>query len=521
MEIAEQRDVLKDVFGIVEDGEKRLVDSYSSTEFEEILKVLWAVWNQQFWDYFVAHVADDIADGMSPQTRRTIGIKDDLYYNNALECQKFCYKQKIHKVKTENEPGVKTSQCSWAEVIEVYQNMVQETRNNIQRAVIGRGPFQLASEFSHFECSEERWRTMTPEERRKHLAQFDPFMRFDKICTSEVILPMPSDVIKECPQSFQKDDEIFISYSSNDGGFIDHQDVQVLTMETSIREAKQVSGTGAQGSSRNLTPPSSVSTASTYVSSELSSLNPSMGESTISKQIGNFEDSGLTDCMKGSWANAQIIINKNGVGRFPGLPSKPVVISLSQGDTCHVVSISRSHVIQCDEKCPKYKMHKLCAHTIAFALESGLLYDVCRNYKQSISFMVQSLIPARVGKKENERRARKRKSNEQYDSRHVSDFNNRIEVTVDDTSLTEGYEVVFIQETSALGCYGCKCRIRQKASDLVPGEPYDIFLRSKEYRAFRRRGSASTAVSISKDPEYVYYHPLKSCVPGKNIGQEI
>lgn len=38
MEITEQRDVLKDVFGIVEDGEKRLVDSYSSTEFEEILK---------------------------------------------------------------------------------------------------------------------------------------------------------------------------------------------------------------------------------------------------------------------------------------------------------------------------------------------------------------------------------------------------------------------------------------------------------------------------------------------------
>lgn len=66
MEIAEQRDVLKDVFGIVEDGEKRLVDSYSSTQFEEKLKVLWAVWNQQFWDYFVAHVADDIADGMSP-----------------------------------------------------------------------------------------------------------------------------------------------------------------------------------------------------------------------------------------------------------------------------------------------------------------------------------------------------------------------------------------------------------------------------------------------------------------------
>ena len=89
--------------------------------------------------------------------------------------------------------------------------------------------------------------------------------------------------------------------------------------------------------------------------------------------------------------------------------------------------------------------------------------------------MVQSLIPARVGKKGKERRAQKRKSNEQYGSRDVSGFNNRIEVTVDDTSLTKGYEVVFIQETAALGCYGCKCKIRQKASDPVPGEPYDIF----------------------------------------------
>ena len=138
-------------------------------------------------------------------------------------------------------------QCSWVEAIEIYQNMVQETRNNIQRTVTETGPFQLASEFSLFEFNGEKWRTMTPEERRKHLSQFDPFMGFDKTCTSEVILPMPSEVIKECPQFFQKDDEILISYSSNDGRFIDNQDVQVLTMEKGIREAKQVSRTRAQG----------------------------------------------------------------------------------------------------------------------------------------------------------------------------------------------------------------------------------------------------------------------------------
>lgn len=53
----------------------------------------------------------------------------------------------------------------------------------------------------------------------------------------------------------------------------------------------------------------------------------------------------------------------------------------------------------------------------------------------------------------------------------VTGFSNRTEVTVDDTSLIEGYEVGFVQETSALGCYGCEGKIQQKASDPVPGEP--------------------------------------------------
>ena len=67
------------------------------------------------------------------------------------------------------------------EAIEIYKTMLQEARNNIQRAVIGKGPFQLAPEFSHLECSDQQWMEMTPEERRKHLAKFDPFVGIDKL----------------------------------------------------------------------------------------------------------------------------------------------------------------------------------------------------------------------------------------------------------------------------------------------------------------------------------------------------
>ena len=48
IELAEKRNILKDVFGSVEDGEKGLVDSGNSVEFDERLQVLKAVWNPEF-----------------------------------------------------------------------------------------------------------------------------------------------------------------------------------------------------------------------------------------------------------------------------------------------------------------------------------------------------------------------------------------------------------------------------------------------------------------------------------------
>lgn len=108
IELGEQRNILKDVFGSIEDGEKGLVDSGNSVEFDERLQVLKAVWNPEFGDYFVTYVADDMKEGMAPEIRRIIGLKDDFYYDNALECQNFRYKQKIEEAKKEKEPGVKT-----------------------------------------------------------------------------------------------------------------------------------------------------------------------------------------------------------------------------------------------------------------------------------------------------------------------------------------------------------------------------------------------------------------------------
>lgn len=73
------------------------------------------------------------------------------------------------------------------------------------------------------------------------------------------------------------------------------------------------------------------------------------------------------------------------------------------------------------------------------------------------------------------------------------------------------YEVVFIAQTKATTCYGCKGRVQDKASDSPPPAPHDIFLRHKECHVYQRSGESK--IRITKTPEVVYYHPLCSCAP--------
>ena len=221
-----------------------------------------------------------------------------------------------------------------------------------------KGPFQFVPEFSHLECSEQQWIEMTPEECRKHLAKFDPFVGIDKLCKSDAILPMPS--IGNSSQSFSsKSHETMEIFSSEDEESFKWEDVPDL--RTSASEVKEVSSSEGRGSSRRVVLPSVTSTCiSSTITSPGSSTDgtnesSSLGESACARNIGQFPDSGLPEYLKGSWINAQKIIDKNGVGSFPGSQSKRVVISLSQGDVCHTVTISRSRQLQCDEKCPNIR----------------------------------------------------------------------------------------------------------------------------------------------------------------------
>lgn len=200
--------------------------------------------------------------------------------------------------------------------------------------------------------------------------------------------------------------------------------------------------------------------------------------------ISSFTDSGLPEFLKGSWTNANKIVQLDGIGSFPNDNSRRIVISLSR-PLPHTVQIAGKK-LACVE-CPRYDECGICAHTIAIAHHLGMLSDYVKSYQVPLKRMVSSTIPNGAGKKDNERKTvRKRKANPPRD---VSQYGDRIDVDASNESDTGSpYEVIFVSDTKATTCYGCKGRVRDKASNPPPPAPHDILLRHMECRVYRRRG---------------------------------
>ena len=119
---------------------------------------------------------------------------------------------------------------------------------------------------------------------------------------------------------------------------------------------------------------------------------------------------------------------------------------------------------KCDNNCPRYKECAICAHTIAVAHDSQNLSELLRGYTVPLKKMVDDCVPAGSGKNESEKRmSRKRKS---HPERDVSGYGDRVgagqlpkPTEIDDDNMP--YELVFIKDTVATTCYGCKGKVRE------------------------------------------------------------
>ena len=132
----------------------------------------------------------------------------------------------------------------------------------------------------------------------------------------------------------------------------------------------------------------------------------------------------------------------------------------------------------------------------------GMLEELVAAYQVPLGQVLQPRIPGGAGKKDNERSRERQRMDRP--PRDVSEYGERVEAPTA-SKESSPYELVFIKDTSATTCYGCKGKVREKRSSLPPPPPYDLFVR---YCESARRNQDPN----SSNPEMVYFHPLKSCV---------
>lgn len=446
--------IISDIFGNETKKEKGLIDSVSKDDFLEKADVLYSKWDNlekevrpgshpEFSTYFRRHIEEDMATGMILPVRRSAGLRDEFFYNNAQECFNFKFKSKILEKKMVTGSGYRPNiKCTWIEAITAYKEFLECTRRDHL--------VTLSPSLKHLERNAVEWSKMTESARLKHVQRLNLSLTEYK---DEFCLPASNLPAAEC------------------------------------------TATSA-------------------------SVLQSTSEENETNTIGPFEVSGLPEFLKGSWENAKKIVNLGGVGPHPSDSSKRCVLSLSQPIT-HTVTASRSS-FKCDSNCPRYKECSICAHTIAVAHGCQKLSEFLKEYKVPLKKMVADCVPVGSGKKENEKKmSRKRKS---YPERDLSDYGDRIStarlpkpVEVNDDNTP--YEVVFVKDTAATTCYGCKGKVRERPSDTPPPPPYDIFIRHLERRVYNRRGE--TKLNVSKTPEMVYYHPTKRCCINLQNGKEL
>lgn len=431
---AVRKEILEDIFGSDSKLEKGIIDSESGEEFLAKVESVSAKWDKleeditkedpRFSRYFQRHVEEDMKNGMLLPVRRKAGLNDEFFYNNVQESWNAVFKGKIKEKKVLEGIGYRPElKCTWSEAIKLYKHSVLNARRDIQRAVLGKGPFSLNTQYQYLTVTDARWSIMSRQDRQKHL-----------------------ETLGAAFEEEAEDEDADTTYTSS----VDNDHLEVM---------------------------------------------------------GKFENSGLPEFLRGSWSNAGQILSLEGIVPYPNSKEKHLVISLSR-PISHTVEV-KARNLTCSE-CPRYNERGICAHTLAVAHQLGRLQEYTKSYQVPLANMVAPTIPNGAGKKENEKKSRKRKSNS---PRVVANYGNRVEAETfneeaEDLSL---HEVVFIVDTKATTCYGCKGHVRNNASDPPPPAPHNIFLRHREHRVFKRRGE--TKIRISKTPESVYYHPLRSCAP--------
>ena len=237
-----------------------------------------------------------------------LGCPPEPFTTNASESIKAMLKRKLEYKRSELPV-----------FIDKVKELVNEQQKELERAVIGRGKYQLKQEYQYLQVTESRWFVMTQEQRKNHLSKLQAVVLKSTIGENELdVCSKPSN--SPAPSSLQ--------LSSSFNG--DNAAVQMSTSsELSV----------------------DVNTATTLVNIPIT-------------------------CLEGIWIKAKKLMETDGaIAPAPGqLPEARMVLSYS-GKPPHMVTPKKNGNFSCDSSCPNWKSLASYSHSAAVAETNGRLQE--------------------------------------------------------------------------------------------------------------------------------------------------
>ena len=150
-----------------------LVDAADSVKFQEKMDILVREWRgmslpssadiERFIGWFVAHKAPIIQDSMLCSIREECGLGSPptTFTTNACETANSMLK---------NQANYKRSEMF--EFLQKLKQLISEQEREIERALIGRGKYELRPQYLSFHVQEVKWFMMSVPQREQHLKKF-------------------------------------------------------------------------------------------------------------------------------------------------------------------------------------------------------------------------------------------------------------------------------------------------------------------------------------------------------------
>ena len=175
------REYTHNIFGWTDSGgvyHEGLVDCCDITAFNTTLESLKDRWNNlesaafsdrkshkpAFYNWFVKWKAEDFRHCTLRSLREDIGLGSPpkVFYTNDSESVNAMLKECL---------GYKKHQ--WASFNSKIKEMVKQQQQEVEKAIIGYGQYQLRPQFSYLAVTEEKWFRMTQEQRQRYIRKFN------------------------------------------------------------------------------------------------------------------------------------------------------------------------------------------------------------------------------------------------------------------------------------------------------------------------------------------------------------